>query len=90
MSSTNTSFDGTKLKHLRKSAKLTQEQLAFELGLTRETIGHIEKNKPSALRGLTVDNFTKWAMVCNEHVDASQKHIFITYFTDYLKSKLGL
>jgi transcriptional regulator with XRE-family HTH domain len=90
VSSTNTPFDGEKLRQLRRSAGLTQEQLAHELCLTRETIGHIENNKPSALRGLTVDLLTKWAVVCHEHVDASQKYVFISYFTDYLKSKLGL
>jgi len=35
----------TRIKELRAKHDLTQEQLANNVGLRRETIGHIEKGK---------------------------------------------
>ena len=90
MSSKNTSFDGAKLKALRMAAGLTQEELSHLLGVTRETIGHIENNRPSSINALTLNAVTKWAVVCNERADATQKNQFIQYLTDFVRAKIGI
>lgn len=44
-----------RLKYLRKQQKLTQEELAFESGISRSTIGMIESQR----RDLTLDKIEK-------------------------------
>lgn len=72
------------------AAGLTQEELAHLLGVARETVGHIENNRPSSIKALTINVITKWAVVCNERVDATQKNQFVQYLTDFVKAKIGI
>lgn len=50
-----------KLKHIRKENKITQSELADELGITRQTIIAIEKGSytPSVLLALKLANYFK-------------------------------
>lgn len=56
---------GDKIKELRKKAGLTQQQLANTIGVSRSTIGMLEKN----LQGVGNDTLLKLAEFFNVSVD---------------------
>lgn len=54
-----------KLFDARKAAKLTQDQLAAQLGLTRVQVGRIEKGT----RGTGYDVVERWMQICGSAAD---------------------
>ena len=46
---------GSKIKELRKSEKLTQEQLASKCGISRVTLGKLEREEVSNISLKTLD-----------------------------------
>jgi transcriptional regulator with XRE-family HTH domain len=78
-------FDGAELKQLRKRAKITQEELADMIGLTRETVSAIENNRPSAIKGLTWNTVSAWQEICCDKADELTRNTFKQYLIRLLK-----
>lgn len=57
-------FNGEALRALRKDAGLTQEDLAFKVGLSRETVSAIENNKPGTIDSIGLEVLDKWHRIC--------------------------
>jgi DNA-binding XRE family transcriptional regulator len=74
------SFDGMQLRALRREAGLTQQQLADELCMSRETIVAIENNRPSAIEGLRLKTIQRWCCACRPYV----RYQTLETFTKYL------
>jgi DNA-binding XRE family transcriptional regulator len=55
---------GKKIQQIRKSQKISQEQLAFESGLSRQYISYLE----SGLKSPTIDTLLSISEVLNIHV----------------------
>ncbi|GEA12697.1 helix-turn-helix transcriptional regulator [Alteromonas sp. KUL49] len=72
-------FDGSELKKLRTDAKLTQEEMAELLGLSRITIVKIEKNNPSTMKALSWKTITEWQALCLDRVGEERKRSFKQY-----------
>ena len=78
-------FDGAELKKIRKNAKLTQEELAEMLELSRETVNAIENNRPSAIKALTWKTVSAWQEVCCDKADELTRNTFKQYIIRLLK-----
>lgn len=55
---------GRKIKRLRKAKDLTQEDLAFEVGISRTHMGHVEQGR----RSPSLEVLQKIAKVCGVKV----------------------
>lgn len=53
------------LQKARKAAKLTQEELARAIGVSRETVNAIENVRPSTVNSLELLTLKKWKMACS-------------------------
>lgn len=74
------SFDGKQLKALRREAGLTQQQIADQLCISRETVVAIENNKQSAIEGLRIKTIQHWCYACRPFI----RHQTLDTFTKYL------
>jgi len=74
-------FDGAELKKMRKAIrpKVTQEDMADILGISRETVSHIENNKAAAIRGLSLETILKWHSYCRSRLPRQNSNEFIEY-----------
>jgi DNA-binding XRE family transcriptional regulator len=61
-------FSGEVLKNLRKQAGYTQDQLAEQVGLSRETVSAIETERPETINALTVKIISRWNDCCNQRI----------------------
>jgi len=59
-------FNVTILKNLRKEAGFTQDNLAKEIELSRETVVAIEGNKPKTVNALQLSVVNEWWQLCRE------------------------
>ncbi|WP_296053447.1 helix-turn-helix transcriptional regulator [uncultured Alteromonas sp.] len=73
-------FDGRRLKELRLRAGFTQQDIAYRIKITRESVSAIERNRPSAIRGLRWSVIHQWCYNCKDRVS----HEHLTEFTKYL------
>lgn len=64
------------LKTLRKEAGLYQKDLAQQLGVSRETVLHIEKGKPASVRSLELSLLQRWFHICSEKASPLTKKHF--------------
>ncbi|MBU2979022.1 helix-turn-helix transcriptional regulator [Alteromonas sp. C1M14] len=78
------SFDGTYLRQLRLEAGFTQQQIADDIGLSRETIVAIENNQRSAIDGLKWKTIRNWCLMCSNNV----RYETLNSVTKYLVSQL--
>lgn len=79
-------FSGEELQKIRKAARISQEDLALHLNVTRETISHIETNKPGAIKALGVEKVRDWWFFCRGKIPETQKLKFI----DTIKTYFGI
>lgn len=70
-------FSGDDLKKLRTSAGLNQQQLAVKLGITRETVGNLERNKKGTIETIEFELMRKWWSVCQAQADEQSKQQFV-------------
>lgn len=60
------------LRKLRKSAGFTQEDLAFEIEMSREWISQIENGYAHAIDSLKIDTVSTWCFVCFDQTPSSK------------------
>ena len=60
--------DGTRLKNLRKLSTVTQDEMAKQLGISRQTVMAIESNTPEALDDLSFEKVNQWGRVCRNRI----------------------
>lgn len=60
--------DGTRLKNLRKLSTVTQDEMAQQLGISRQTVMAIESNTPDALEDLSFEKVSQWGRVCRNRI----------------------
>ena len=77
--------DGQQLHKLRVEVGLTQEQIARQLGITRETVISIEKNHPGTIDKLPFSTVEAWGRICRHQL---QPDIWAEW-QSYLKKLLG-
>ncbi|MCH9740791.1 MAG: helix-turn-helix domain-containing protein [Epsilonproteobacteria bacterium] len=68
---------GTEIKRLRKEQKLTQEQLAKEVGITRQTLSKLEKGN---IDKVSLQVFIKILDALNHELEINEKKPF--YYFD--------
>jgi len=68
---------GAQLKRARISSGLTQQQVATQLGLSRETVSAIERNKESTIKALKAQTIVEWFNLCSKQMSESAKSSFI-------------
>lgn len=68
---------GYELKAIRKRAKLTQQELATQLSISRETVSALENNKESAIKALPVETLIEWYALCSKQITQTEKHSFV-------------
>ena len=78
--------DGNELRLLRKESGLTQAQLGARIGLSRETVSHIENNNSRAINALTVSTLTKWRSECHKFASPN----YLERFNSHLRKVLNL
>ena len=61
-------IDGTRLKNLRKLSTVTQDEMAQQLGISRQTVMAIESNTLSALEELSFEKVNQWGRVCRNRI----------------------
>lgn len=76
-------FSGAQLRTLRKEAGYTQEDLAFRVGLSRETVSAIENEKPGTIDTIGVEVINKWWSVCRQKASAETRQSFMSTVMDY-------
>ena len=77
-------FDTKILRQLRREAGLYQKDLAEQLGVSRETVLHIEKGKLSSIRSLELGLLRKWYTICCENSSPTTKKRFAQQLSDYI------
>lgn len=70
------------LKRMRKEAKLTQEELGYELRLTQSNISKYESGR----KVIDLETFMKWMQVTNAEVQAAM----ILFGTDVITTAADL
>jgi HTH-type transcriptional regulator / antitoxin HipB len=82
-------FSGTQLKSLRKEAGLTQEELSFRLGISRETVSAIENEKPETINNIGVEVISKWWSICRQKASQKTRESFFSAVMDYFGFNLS-
>lgn len=77
-------FDPKILRQMRREAELYQKDLAEALGVSRETVLHIEKGKKSSVRSLELSLIRRWYLICAENTSPTTKKNFAKQVMDYL------
>lgn len=77
-------FDPKYLKQMRREAGFYQKDLAHILGVSRETVLHIEKGKPSSVRSLELNMIRRWYEACAENTSSTTKGRFARQLCEYL------
>lgn len=77
-------FDPKILRQLRREAGLYQKDLAEHLGVSRETVLHIEKGKQSSIRSLELVLLKKWFQICSEQASPTTKKRFAQQIINFL------
>lgn len=72
---------GQILRKLRKEAKINQAELASSIGVCRETIINIEKDVPSAINSMSLDNVHKWFVLCQHKCTVETRTTFQSYIS---------
>ena len=80
-------IDGAELKKLRVDAKITQQEMADKLGLSRETIIAIEKNQSGSIEKLAIEHVNIWGRFCRSRVTASRYQLWLNYLKKLLNLK---
>ena len=78
-------FDPKILRQMRREAGLYQKDLAETLGVSRETVLHIEKGKASSIRSLELGLIRQWYLACAENTSPTTKKNFAKQINDFLK-----
>tara|TARA_B100002003_G_scaffold38907_1_gene34459 strand:- start:14877 stop:15137 length:261 start_codon:yes stop_codon:yes gene_type:complete len=73
-------FDGQRLRELRLRAGFTQQDIAYRIKITRETVSAIERNRPGAIKALKWSTIHQWCYHCKDRIP----HETLTEFTKYL------
>ena len=81
------SYNGTILKKARKKTKMTQEQFAQRMGMSRQTINKIENNDQKAIEGLKLKTVQKWHTVCKSHMSQEMHNEFLGSLLNFLNIK---
>lgn len=76
-------FNTDILKKLRKEAGLYQKDLAQQLGVSRETVLHIERGKPATVRSLELSLLQRWFHVCSDKASPLTKKSFALEICEY-------
>lgn len=84
MAENNLVLNGEQLKSMRLEAEFTQEELAKKIGVSRYKVNQIENNRPSAQRGFTLENLTRWYSVCKSKSSPETKRSFKSYLLGLL------
>lgn len=74
---------GHELKIIRKRAKFTQQELATQLSISRETVSALETNKESAIKALPVETLIEWYALCSKEASQTEKHSFVYSFMKF-------
>lgn len=77
-------FEPKILRQMRREAGFYQKQLAEALGVSRETVLHIEKGKESSIRSLELSLIRRWYSICEENISITTKKNFAKQVMDYL------
>lgn len=76
-------FSGEQLKQIRKEAGYTQVELAKLLRVHRDTIGHIENNKPGTIDEISADLIRRWWQKCSSRVSENTRYSFKLFIKKY-------
>jgi HTH-type transcriptional regulator/antitoxin HipB len=76
-------FSGTQLRSLRKEAGYTQGELAFRVGISRETVSAIENEKPETMNAIGVEVISNWWSVCRQKASAQTRDSFFSTVMEY-------
>ncbi len=82
-------FSGAQLKALRKESGLTQEDLAYRIGISRETVSAIENEKPETMNNISVEVISKWWSVCRQKASDQTRNSFFSTVMDYFGFNLS-
>lgn len=77
---------GDMLKRLRVEAGFTQEQLARKIGMSRETVINLEKEKAGPIEETKLIVLRTWYDACKSKASDDAKSSFV----EYLKVLLGI
>lgn len=77
-------FDPKILRQMRREAGLYQKDLAEALGVSRETVLHIEKGKVSSVRSLELSTIRQWYLICADNTSPTTKKNFTKQVLEYL------
>ncbi|WP_338294474.1 helix-turn-helix transcriptional regulator [Planctobacterium marinum] len=77
-------FDGEVLRDMRKEAGFTQQDLARRVGISRETVIAIEKNKRGTIDTIELDVLKNWQKLCRNYVSKPTREKVINYIKSYL------
>ena len=69
---------------MRREAGLYQKDLAEALGVSRETVLHIEKGKTSSLRTLELSIIRQWYLAYAKNTSPTTKQNFAKQVMDFL------
>lgn len=72
------------LRKMRQDANLTQEELARELSISRETVNAIENLRPSAVNSLTIDKAVDWRNYLQKRMTSGQAQQYAGRMVEYL------
>ena len=79
-------FNPERLRNMRKEAGITQKELGDILGLSRETILHIENGAKGSIDTLEVHVIRSWYIACEEKICQPTKD----EWAKYIKSFFGI
>ena len=82
----NDKFNPERLRNIRKEAGITQKQLGELLGLSRETVLHIENGAKGSIDTLEIHVIRSWYNACESGISQPTKD----EWGEYIKSFFNL
>lgn len=76
-------FNPERLRNMRKEAGITQKQLGDILGLSRETVLHIENGAPGSIDTLEIHVIRNWYIACEEKLCPLTKKEWAEYIKSF-------
>lgn len=76
-------FNPERLRNIRKEAGITQKQLGEKLGLSRETVLHIENGAPGSIDSLEIHVIKKWYNHCEDNISKPTKDDWAIYIKSF-------